>query len=158
MSIRIRKMAQEDLLAAIEILSKWNMAPMEPSPEIPFPERSSINVENSFVAVDQEKIVGMSSYIVHSSDLAETASLAVDPAYKGKGVGYKLQVARLNEMKSKGIATLRTETSRPETIKWYLKKFDYKIVGKVKKRHSIGPRDIDFKTILELNLQNYENR
>ena len=120
MDIVIRKMCPEDVDAVITILESWNMAPIPPSADNPDPERSSINVQNSFVAVSGSQIVGVCSYIEHSEELAETASLAVDPEYRGEGIGYRLQVARLEEMRRKGIKKVRTETDRPETIDWYI--------------------------------------
>ncbi len=155
MGIVIRKMIPEDREDAVKLLSKWNMAPIKPTSEFPDPERSSINIENSFVAFDGKRIVGISSYIILSAELAETASLAVDPEYRGKGVGYKLQEARLKEMKEKRIKKVRTETDRPETIRWYIEKFGYKVVGNHKKKHSFSLLDVDCWTILVLDLENY---
>ncbi len=158
MQVQIRKMLPEDLDAAMELLSIWNMAPVSRSDEIPEPERESIIIENSFVAVHNNRIVGVSSYILLSEEEAETASLAVHPDYRGKGIGYRLQVARLDEMKRRGIKRVRTETDRPETIKWYIEKFGYRVVGKNKKKHPFSLAEVDYWTVLELDLQGYEHR
>lgn len=155
MEIVIRKMKTEDVAPAFKVLSKWNMAPLKPSPENPEPERSSIIIENSFVALDGYKVIGVCSYIVLSKETAETASLAVDPAYKGRGIGYKLQSARLKELKENGFRKIQTEADRPETIRWYIEKFGYSIVGKNKKRHSFSLPSIDHWIVLELDLENY---
>jgi predicted N-acetyltransferase YhbS len=156
MSITIRKMIPEDMQDALSILSQWNIAPITPSPENPDPERSSINIDHSFVAVDQGAVVGICSYIIHSKERAETASLAVDTDYKNKGIGYKLQKARLDEMKKRGIKRVRTETDRPENVEWFTKKFHYRIIGKNKKKHSFGLPDMDYWNVLELDLEKYE--
>ncbi|MCR4289247.1 MAG: GNAT family N-acetyltransferase [Candidatus Scalindua sp.] len=148
-------MKTEDVEPAITLLSKWNMAPLKPSPANPNPERNSIIIENSFVSLDGDKVIGVCSYIVLSKETAETASLAVDPAYKGRGIGYKLQAARLKELKKKGIRVVRTETDRPETIRWYTENFDYRVVGTNKKKHSFSLPDVDHWTVLELDLINY---
>ncbi len=153
MDISVRKMRPEDKDAVMEILGKWNMAPRPPSEENPNPERTSINVQNSFVATDGNRVVGVCSHIVLSDELAETASLAVDPEYKGKGIGYKLQLARLEELKKQGFKKIHTETDRPEIIDWYVKKFGYKVVGKNKKKHSFSLEDVDYWTVLELDLK-----
>lgn len=150
--IRIRKMCDEDLPACTAILETWNMAPRPPSDDAPEPERTSIEVANGFVAEVEGRIVGTCSYIVHSADLAETASLAVDPACKGSGVGHLLQQARLDEMRKRGIRTVRTETDRPETIRWYVERFGYRIVGTNPKKHAFSLVDVDHWTILELDL------
>jgi len=158
MSIRIRKMCPEDHDAAIAILDKWNMAPVEPSDDIENPERSVLDVEKSFVAVDNGRVVGVCSYILHSPELAETASLAVDPSCRGKGIGYRLQVARLNEMKRIGIRKVHTETDREETIKWYINKFGYRRTGSNPKKHDFSLTDVDTWTVLQLELDDYEIR
>ncbi len=152
MSVVIRKMQPEDLPAVMAILSQWNMAPRS---DLENAERSEVVVENTFVAereIGFGGIVGVASYILHSDDLAETASLAVAPDMKGKGIGYQLQMARLTELKQRGIKTVRTETDRPETIAWYIKKFNYRKVGRNPKKHRFSLPDVDFWTVLELEL------
>jgi N-acetylglutamate synthase-like GNAT family acetyltransferase len=150
--IRIRKMTDADIPACMAILEAWNMAPRPPSTETPEPERTGIDVANGFVAHLAGRIVGTCSYIVHSPELAETASLAVDPSMKGSGVGFMLQQARLDEMRGRGIRHVRTETDRPETIGWYVDRFGYRVVGTVPKKHAFSLRDTDRWTVLELEL------
>lgn len=142
-------MQDEDVAAAMEILNQWDMAPEADNADA---ERSTIRVENSFVAEDSGTVVGVASYIVHSDTLGETASLAVDPDYRGQGIGYRLQVARLEEMRSRGIETVRTETDRPETINWYIENFGYERVGTNPKKHDFSLSDVDEWTVLELEL------
>jgi N-acetylglutamate synthase-like GNAT family acetyltransferase len=156
LELTIRKMRLEDMAGVSELLSKWNMAPVDPTPDNPDPERSSINIEHSFVALDGNKIVGVGSYIILSPVTAETASLAVDPDYQSKGIGYKLQKLRLREMKQRGIMKVRTETDRPETIDWYVRKFGYKVVGINPKKHAFSLPGVDSWTVLELDLDKYE--
>jgi predicted N-acetyltransferase YhbS len=156
MKILIRKMRSEDMHAAMDILSGWNMAPFGPTSEIADPIRSSLDIDNSFVALDGDKIVGVCSYVIHTPEIAETASLAVYAEYQGKGIGYSLQVARLRAMKAKGIRKLITHADRPETIGWYVRKFGYKKTGKEKKKHPWSRHDIDYRTVLELDLDKYE--
>lgn len=148
-NVQIRKMQDEDVAAAMEILNQWDMAPEADNADA---ERSTIRVENSFVAEDSGTVVGVASYIVHSDALGETASLAVDPDYRGQGIGYRLQVARLEEMRSRGIETVRTETDRPETINWYIENFGYERVGTNPKKHDFSLSDVDEWTVLELEL------
>ena len=156
MSIAIRKMRREDMDSAMDILEKWNMAPVAPSEAITDPERSGLDVEKSFVAVDgNERIAGVCSYIVHNPELAETASLAVDPACRGAEVGYRLQHARLLEMKALGIRTVHTETDREETVDWYVRKFGYQRIGTNPKKHDFSLPDIDEWVVLRLDLDDY---
>lgn len=152
MSVEIRKMREDDLNDALALLAEWNMAPRMPTAETPDPERTTLNIGNSFVAMHDGKLVGVASYIVLNAETAETASLAVAKTCRGLGVGYLLQKARLEEMRHKGIKTLQTETDRPETIDWYVKKFGYRIVGTHKKKHSFSLLDVDHWTVLELDL------
>ena len=150
-TIDIRKMRDDDVEPAMEILGEWDMAPKTDDKDA---ERSTIRVDNSFVAeeVETDTVVGTASFIVHSETLGETASLAVDPEYRGEGIGYRLQVARLEEMRSRGIETVRTETGRPETIEWYVENFGYERVGTNPKKHDFSLPDVDEWTVLELDL------
>ncbi len=151
--IVIRKMVEDDLASVMAILRSWNMAPRAPTDETPDPERSSIDVGNGFVALVGERVIGACTYIIHASVVAETASLAVNPGYKGKGVGYRLQMARLEEIRRRGCHKVRTEADRPETIAWYKRKFGYKEVGTNPKKHAFGLSDVDHWTVLELDLR-----
>jgi N-acetylglutamate synthase-like GNAT family acetyltransferase len=154
--IKIRKFIPDDLPVVNAILEKWNMAPRAATADVPNPERESLIPEHTFVALDEGKIVGVCSYLILSKDEAETASLAVSPECKGKGVGYKLQLARLKEMKERGFKRVHTETDRPETIQWYIDKFGYKKVGTNPKKHTFSLPDVDFWTVLKLNLTEYD--
>lgn len=145
-------MKPEDMERVMAILSKWNMAPVKADPNIPDPERDRIEVDNTFVAVLQDDLVGVASYLILDEMHAETASLAVEPDFLGYGIGFQLQEARLTEMRSRGIRYLRTESDRPGVIDWYVKKFGYTIKGKNPKKHAFGDPDRDYWTILELDL------
>lgn len=147
--LRIRKMEEEDLPEVRALLEAWNMAPREDDPEA---ERSAIRVGNSFVAEEDGEIVGTASYIVHGPLTAETASLAVHPDHTGRGIGHRLQVARLEEMASLGVRTVRTETDRPRTVRWYVEKFGYRQTGTAPKKHDFSHPEIDEWTVLELDL------
>lgn len=108
-NVLVRKMRPDDLPGALQILRQWNMAPLAPSAEVPDPERSSIEIDNAFVAVAGERIVGTCSYFILGDGWGETASLAVDPAPRFAGVGVLLQQARLDEMRRRGVRRVRTD-------------------------------------------------
>jgi len=150
--ITVREMRESDVAVATAILDEWDMAPETDRDDA---ERHTIRVENSFVAEDSGTVVGTASYIVHSETLGETASLAVDPDYRGQGIGYRLQVARLEAMRSLGIETVRTETDRPDTIEWYVEHFGYERVGTNPKKHDFSLPDVDEWTVLELDLDEW---
>lgn len=152
--IVIRKIRESEVNKALNILNQWNMAPRKASKENPNPERESLLLEHTFVAVADNKIVGVCSYLILSSEEAETASLAIDRDYKGTGVGYLLQVERLKEMKARGFKRVHTETDRTETVDWYIRKFGYKKVGTNPKKHDFSLKDVDHWTVLKLDLEN----
>lgn len=148
----VRKMRRSDLPGALRILARWNMAPRAPSAEVPDPERTSIDIGNAFVAEAGGRIVGTCSYFLLGDGWAETASLAVDPEPRFAGVGVLLQQARLDEMRGRGVRRVRTETDRPATVRWYVRRFGYRIVGTNPKKHAFSLPDVDHWTVLELDL------
>lgn len=145
----VRPMRPEDVPAAMAVLRGWDMAP---TTEVANPERSGIIVENAFVAEVGGTIVGTAGWFPIGEDVAETASLAVDPRYQGLGVGFRLQSARLEAMRRRGFRRVRTEADRPSTIHWYIEKFGYRIVGTNPKKHTFSLPDVDEWTVLELIL------
>ncbi len=147
--VEIRPMRPGDIPAAMRILAQWNMAPDSDRENA---ERSEIVVENAFVAVVDGEIVGTAGWFALSDEVAETASLAVDPAYRGLGIGYRLQSARLDAMRERGFERVRTETDRPATIRWYIEKFGYRKIGTNPKKHAFSLPDVDEWTVLELDL------
>jgi len=151
-AIAIRKMRPEDDDRIVAILSHWNMAPVPATPERPDSEIAAIEIGNTFVASADGKIVGVASYVLHGERRAETEILAVDPAWRGIGIGTRLQTARLAEMKARGVKQVRTKADRPETIAWYVRKFGYRIAGTAPKKHAFGLEGVDRWTVLELDL------
>lgn len=153
--VRLRRMREEDLLEVLDLLAQYNMAPRPPSEDVPDPERSAITVENTFVAERMGAIVGVGSYFLHSPELAETASLAVDAAHRGLNIGFLLQEARLEEMRARGVEKVRTETDRQSTVSWYVRKFGYRVVGVNPKKHDFSLPEVDHWTVLELDLKHW---
>ena len=152
--VTIRKMRAEDVPRVTEILARWNMAPRLPTSELPDVESTGLEkLGAAMVAVAGERIVGSASYILHGHRRAETGSLAVDPEWRGSGVGAQLQRARLAELKSLGVEEIFTETDRPEVVEWYVRKFGYRIAGTRPKKHAFSRPDIDRWTVLELDLR-----
>ena len=146
----VRPMRDADVPGAIRVLSFWNMAP---DPNKKDAERSEIVVENSFVAECKGEIVGVASFLLLRRDAAETASLAVDPAFTGRGIGHRLQRARLDKMWALGIRKVRTETDRETTVQWYVRNFGYRVVGTNPKKHTFSLHDVGVWTVLELDLE-----
>jgi len=151
-TVHIRRMLRDDLEEVVRLLAQWNMQPRSIEQTGVQPERDHIEINNSFVAVLQNKIVGVAGFLVLDSDHAETASLAVDPQLVGCGIGFRLQMERLAEMRRRGIRHVRTEADRPAVIRWYIQKFGYRTVGTVPKRHDFGDHGRSMWTVLELDL------
>ena len=148
--IIIRKLQEADRERVIEILEFWNLAPQE---QLPDPESTGLDTPGAAIVAEiGARIVGCASYILHAGPHAETGSLAVDPAFRGLGIGEKLQRARLRELQGLGILSILTETDRPEVIDWYVRKFGYKVAGKRRKKHAFSLQGIDYWTVLELDL------
>src|SRR5262249_48823828 len=125
----LRKLSDDDLPRVIEILSFWNMAPVAPTAAVPVPETTGLEPDRTTLALIERTIVGVASYILLEKAWAETTSLAVDPAWRGHGIGERLQIARLKEMKALGVLNVKTECDRPEVIDWYVRKFGYRVAG-----------------------------
>ena len=153
----IRKMREQDLPRVTEILAHWNMMPRLPTPALPDVESTGLEkLGAAIVAVVVDRVVGSASYILHGDRRAETGSLAVDPAWRGAGIGAQLQRARVAELKSLGVEQVYTETDRPEVVEWYVRKFGYRIAGTRLKKHAFSLLEIDRWTVLELNLREWQ--
>jgi N-acetylglutamate synthase-like GNAT family acetyltransferase len=156
--VMLRKLSDNDLPRVIEILSYWNMAPVAPTVTVPIVETTGLEPDFTTVAIVQQKIVGVASYIVLKNGWAETTSLAVDPAWVGHGIGERLQIARLKEMKMIGIQSVKTECDRPEVIDWYIRKFGYRVAGTAPKKHDFCRQDVTHWTVLNLDLRKWQPR
>lgn len=146
MDIIIEKAKEEDRPAIFAILKQANMH------HIPSKEMPGLTYENYFVAKVGGKVAGFCGYKILSQTEAKTELMVVDKEYRGKGLGYKLQQRRMEDMIKKGIKTLTTNTDLPATIEWYKKHFGYKEVGKLKKFHEFSNPDIDYWTTLQVDL------
>lgn len=159
MGFVIQRAAKSDIPQILEILDQWNMKPVAPGKDMPDPERSRIDIEKFFVARSKGEIVGVAGYIVHTETYAETASLAVDKKYEGRGIGGALQIERMRELWKKGIKILRTEADRAKTIAWYKKHFGYVEIGRNPKKHNFSLNDVNEWVVLECDLHEFfQNR
>ena len=150
--VEIRQMRQAEIGRVVEILAHWNMAPVVQGPDCPDPETTGLDEGRTFVAIAGGTIVGVASYVLRDEGWAETASLAVDPAWRGRGVGERLQRSRLAAIRALGVRHVRTETDRPETIAWYQRKFGYRVAGVVPKKHAFSLVGVPNWTVLVLDI------
>ena len=151
MDVVIEKTVPEDLPAIMELLKLANMHYIG-SPEMP-----ALTYENYFVARLAGEVVGFCGYKILSPVQAKTELMVVHPDYRGRGIGYKLQVRRMEDMLARGVSTLITNTDLPETIEWYKRHFGYRMVGSLKKIHEFGNPDINQWTTLQVDLVEWDN-
>ena len=149
MSYTIEKARPTDREAILAVMAPWNMH------HVPSPEMEELDISCFFVARSGDKIIGASGYAIISQKLGKTTLLGVIPEYASKGVGGKLQKARLKAMFQIGVKKVITNADRPKTIGWYKKHYGYKKIGTLKKVCSFGDDSVDSWTTLEMDLEAY---
>lgn len=149
MSFVIERAQAEHRPAIMRLLEQANMH------YIPSQEMPELTYENYFVAMVDGQVVGFCGYKVLSTAKAKTELMVVDKEHRGEGIGYALQVYRMEDMLQKGIQTLTTNTDLPATIRWYKKFFGYKEIGTLKKFHEFGDPTIDQWTTLQVDLREW---
>ncbi len=150
-NIIIEKAKDKDRSFIFELLKQANMH------YIPSEEMPALTYENYYVAKIDSKVVGFCGYKILSPTEAKTELMVVGEEYRGKGIGYKLQVIRMEDMLKKGVKILTTNTDLPETIEWYKNKFGYKEIGKLKKLHIFGDPNINYWTTLQVDLYQWDS-
>ena len=147
--VKIRLAIEEDRFDILRIMKHWNMH------HVPSEEMPEIDISCFFIAEQDGRIVGASGYKLLSPTEGKTTLLGVDPQINGKGIGRKLQLARMKAMYQLGIETLVTNADRPRTISWYKELFGYEEIGSIPKVHSFGDDKISHWTTLKTNLKTY---
>jgi N-acetylglutamate synthase-like GNAT family acetyltransferase len=150
--IPIERAKENHRSAVMRLLKQANMHYI-PSREVP-----RLTYENYFVALLNGKVVGFCGYSIINSEEAKTELMVVDKEHRNKGIGYALQVRRMEDMLKKGIRTLTTETDLPENVAWYKRHFGYTESGKRAKFHEFGDRTINDWTILKVDLKKWEKQ
>jgi len=149
MNFTIESAKADDFEQIIEVLKPWNMH------HIPSVEMEMIDFDTFFVAIVDNKIVGVSGYKILSKNSGKTTLLAVYPEFQGSGIGKALQEKRLEAMYDTGVKKVITNSDRSDIILWYKKHYGYKEVGRLKKIASFGLDGIDYWTTLEMDLEAY---
>ena len=122
---------------------------------VPSSEMHDFDVGEWFVAQANGRVVGVAGYrLMEEADgpVGKTTLLAVDPAWRGSGVGRALQELRMRLMREAGARKVITNADRPETIAWYVRNFGYREVGRVRKTREFGLGGVDHWTTLEASL------
>lgn len=147
--LRYRAANPADWDAVLGVLATANFRPV-PSPEMP-----ELNLDCGFVAEDEGEIVGVAGFKVMPDGSGKTTLMAVDPRYRGQGVGQRLHELRMDAMLRLGCTKVVTNADRPTTIAWYQRKFGYTAVGSVAKLHEFGDPEIDRWTTLQADLEEW---
>jgi len=137
----------DDRNAILKVMEPWNMH------NVPSSEMEELDLSCFFVARVSDRIVGAAGYKILSPVRGKTTLLSVLPEFSGYGIGKALQDARLDAMHAAGVKTVITNADRARTILWYIKHYDYRQVGTLKKICSFGLPDIDHWTTLEMDLE-----
>jgi ribosomal protein S18 acetylase RimI-like enzyme len=113
-----------------------------------------------FVAVAEAEgeIVGVAGFKVLPDGTGKTTLMAVDPRYRGRGLGRRLQEMRMEALLERGCTRVVTNADRPATIAWYQRRFGYRVVGSIAKLHVFGDPEIDRWTTLEADLEEWAAR
>jgi len=131
---------RDSILAVLRTTNMHNV----PSPEMP-----ELDLECFFVVRIYGRIVGCAGYRLFGTGEGKTTLMAVDPAWRGHGIGLALQTRRMEVLAGLGVRRLVTNADIPETIAWYERHFDYRRIGTLPKLHEFGRPDIDRWTTLE---------
>jgi N-acetylglutamate synthase-like GNAT family acetyltransferase len=136
--IEIRRACEADRVDVLSVLRTANfdeIGSLE-MPEFPLPD--------CFVAVADGTVVGVGGYRILDAETAKTTLLAVDPAWRGRGIGNMLQKARLDVMKAAGAKRIYTNTDDDTVIAWLERHYGFRRSGElVPKLHPFGRQDRD---------------
>jgi N-acetylglutamate synthase-like GNAT family acetyltransferase len=150
-AVSFRRARVDDRDAVLHVLAFANMHYV-PSAEMP-----ELALDKFHVAVIGGRVVGCSGFTVLPDGRGKTTLMAVDPTYRGLGVGQRLQEIRMIELRSLGCKVVITNADRPETIDWYKRKFGYREIGSLKKVHEFGDPAVDHWTTLEADIERWFN-
>lgn len=127
------------------------------------PERPEMPpIEHYIVAKDGEKIIGCAGFVGHDqAPLAkdetevETCALSVLPEYRNQGLGYKLQLTRMQILHRMGVKIMWTEVDEDAYIDWYVRKFGYERLHDREKKEGHMGRNENPYTLLKLDLTDW---
>ncbi len=139
-----------DRRGMLEVLATANMH------HVPSAEMNDFDVGTWLVAESEAGMVGVAGFVLMHDGretVGKTTLLAVPPANRKEGIGAELQELRMELMRRAGAARVVTNADRPETIDWYKRRFGYREVGHVLKRHEFGLPEVDRWTTLEASLR-----
>ena len=117
MNYTIEKAKEENRTDIFRLLKQANMH------YIPSEEMPGLTYENYFVAKNDGNVLGFCGYKILSEHYAKTELMVVDKQSRELGIGYALQVRRMEDMLNKGIYKVKTNADLQDSIHWYKKNF-----------------------------------
>ena len=136
--IEIRRPSEADREGILRVLKTATFDAIGSSEMPEFP------LSDCFIALADGRIVGVGGYRILDADTAKTTLLAVDPAWRGHGIGNLLQVARLEVMKAAGVKRIYTNTDDEAVIAWLERRHGFRRSGEIiPKVHPFGQPDKD---------------
>jgi N-acetylglutamate synthase-like GNAT family acetyltransferase len=136
--IDIRRPTEADWNAVLAVLRTANFDAIGSS------EMPAFSLDECFVAVADGRIVGVGGYRILDPKTGKTTLLAVDPGWRGQGVGNLLQNARLEVMKAAGVKRIYTNADDEAVIAWLERRHGFRKTGeRIAKLHSFGRTDKD---------------
>jgi ribosomal protein S18 acetylase RimI-like enzyme len=137
-TIEIRRPTEADREAIFAVLRTANFH------DVGGPEMPEFPLHDCFVAVANGEIVGVGGYRFLDPVTAKTTLLAVHPAWRGRGIGNRLQSARLELMKAAGATRITTNTDDEAVIAWLERHYGFRRSGElIAKVASFGRADKD---------------
>lgn len=136
--IEIRRPSESDREGILAVLRTANFDAIGSSEMPEFP------LSDCFIALAGERIVGVGGYRILDADTAKTTLLAVDPAWRGRGIGTRLQTVRLEVMKAAGVKRIYTNTDDEAVIAWLERRHGFRRSGElIAKLRPFGRADKD---------------
>ena len=136
--IEIRRPLDADREGIVSVLRTANFDAIGSSEMPEFP------LSDCFIALAGGRIVGVGGYRILDADTAKTTLLAVDPAWRGRGIGTQLQTVRLEVMKAAGVKRIYTNTDDDAVIAWLERRHGFRRSGDlIAKLRPFGRADRD---------------
>jgi N-acetylglutamate synthase-like GNAT family acetyltransferase len=137
-AVTIRRPSDADWAGILAVLKTANFD------AIGSPEMKEFPLSDCFVAECDGLIIGVGGYRILDREQAKTTLLAVDPEWRGLGIGDRLQQARLDVMKAAGVKAIYTNTDDDAVIAWLERRYGFQRSGDViPKLHPFGRADRD---------------
>ena len=138
LSFEIRRPVESEWSRILEILETANFHRIGGGEMAQFP------LSDCFVCARGDYVVGVAGYKLLDQDTAKTTLMAVDPAYRGHGLGVRLHQARTDFLRETGARLLFLNCDDPVVVDWYARHFGFRPTGKIiEKIEDFGRSDKD---------------